>query len=355
MTVLNLLALSNIPVIYRAGFAFLTALILMLILGKPYIKLVKLSKNFLQPIRSDGPQTHMQKQGTPTLGGLLIMAVFWVSALAWIGIMNNIIVIILLVSAGFTLLGFTDDFLKLAFKNSKGLNGKLRLLIGAAISLSAMYYLVLEYPPEIAKSIFFPFISSFYIYVGFGILFFGAFVIVGTANSVNLTDGLDGLASMVIITILVAFMLVIVLIITPGFYMKFLYSSIFYFNNIIEILVVCAALIGAMLGFLWFNAYPAKIFMGDVGSLGIGGTLGIIAVSLKQELFLAVAGLFLVIESLSVIIQVYSYKLRGKRVFLMAPIHHHFEKKGISEITVVKRIWIFTIVMCVIALLLLDI
>ncbi|MDR0483849.1 MAG: phospho-N-acetylmuramoyl-pentapeptide-transferase [Alphaproteobacteria bacterium] len=354
MSFLNLLDLSSVSVLHRAGLAFLTALVLVLILGKPYIKLVKLSKNFLQPIREDGPQTHLKKQGTPTLGGLLIMSVFWLTSIVWLANLNNIIVIILLISFGFTLLGFIDDFLKLAFKNSKGLNGKFRLVVGTIISMVAVYYLLAEYPPEIAKSVFFPFISSFYLNIGIGILFFGAFVIVGTANSVNLTDGLDGLASMVISTILVAFLLLIVLITTPGVYTNFLYSSIFYFNNVREVLVLCAALIGAILGFLWFNAYPAKIFMGDVGSLGIGGTLGIIAVSLKQELFLAIAGLFLVIESLSVIIQVYYFKLTGKRFFLMAPIHHHFEKKGISEITVVKRIWIFTIATSIVALLLLD-
>ena len=347
--------LENISVMHRAGLAFITSLFLVLILGNPYIKIVKASKKLLQPIREDGPQSHLKKQGTPTLGGLLIMVCFWISTLIWINNLNGIIEVILLVSIGFTLLGLLDDVIKLVLKNSKGLNGKFRLVVGTIISLIAMYYLSQEYPSEIAKSIFFPFISSFYIPIGVGILFFGAFVIVGTANSVNLTDGLDGLASMVIITILLSFLLLIFLIITPGIYTSFLYSSLFYFNNIREILVLCSALIGALLGFLWFNSYPAKIFMGDVGSLGIGATLGVIAVALKQELFLAVAGVFLVIESLSVIIQVYNYKMTGKRIFLMAPIHHHFEKKGIFEITVVKRIWIFTVVTSVIALLFLDI
>lgn len=347
--------LDSISVMHRAGFAFITSLFLVLIFGNPYIKAVKASKKLLQPIRTDGPQTHLAKQGTPTLGGLLIMVCFWIASLVWVANLNVIIKVILFVSFGFTLLGFIDDVIKLALKNSKGLNGKFRLVVGTLISLTAMYCLIQEYPAEIAKSVFFPFISSFYIPIGAGILFFGAFVIVGTANSVNLTDGLDGLATMVIATILLSFLLLIILIITPGVYTNFLYSSLFYFNNIIEILVVCAALIGALLGFLWFNSYPAKIFMGDVGSLGIGATLGTIAVALKQEIFLAVAGVFLVIESLSVIIQVYNYKITGKRVFLMAPIHHHFEKKGIFEITVVKRIWIFTIATSVVALLLLDI
>lgn len=347
--------LAEISILHRAGLAFITSLFLMLLLGKPYIKLVMASKRLLQPIREEGPETHFKKQGTPTLGGLLIMACFWVAVCIWIPKINRIIEIILWVSAGFTLLGFIDDFLKLVLKNSKGLNGKLRLVVGTLISLTAMYYLIPEYPSEIARSVFFPFFSSFYIPLGIGILFFGAFVVVGTANSANLVDGLDGLASMVISAILVGFLLLITLIITPGIYTSFLYSSLFYFNNIMETLILCSALIGALLGFLWFNAHPAKIFMGDVGSLGIGATLGMIAVSLKQELFLSFAGIFLVIESLSVIIQVYYYKLTKKRVFLMAPIHHHFEKKGISEVTVVARIWIFTIIMCVIALLCLDI
>lgn len=347
--------LADISVMHRAGLSFVTSLFLVLILGNPYIRAVKASKKLLQPIRTDGPQTHLVKAGTPTMGGLLIMLCFWVSTLFWVANINVIISIILFVSLGFTLLGFLDDILKLALKNSKGLNGKFRLVVGTIISLIAMYYLVQEYPVEIAKSVFFPFINSFYIPIGIGILFFGSFVIVGTANSVNLTDGLDGLASMVVATILLSFLLLVILIITPGVYTTFLYSSLFYFNNIIEVLVLCSALIGALLGFLWFNSYPAKIFMGDVGSLGIGATLGVIAVALKQEVFLAVAGIFLVIESLSVIIQVYNFKLTGKRVFLMAPIHHHFEKKGVFEITVVKRIWIFTIASCVVALLLLDI
>ncbi len=347
--------LTSISIMHRAGLAFITSLFLMLLLGKPYIKIIRLSKKLLQPIREEGPETHLKKQGTPTLGGLLIMVCFWLSTYLWVADLNNIIKIILYVSFAFTTLGFIDDFLKLVLKNSKGLNGKFRLVVGTLISLTAMYYLIPEYPAEIAKNVFFPFINSFYFPIGMGILFFGAFVVVGTANSVNLVDGLDGLASMVVSAILVSFLLLITLIITPGIYTSFLYSSLFYFNNIMEIIILCSALIGALLGFLWFNAHPAKIFMGDVGSLGIGATLGMIAVSLKQEVFLAVAGLFLVIESLSVIIQVYNYKITGKRIFLMAPIHHHFEKKGISEMTVVKRIWIFTIIMSVVALLLLDI
>ncbi len=348
--------IDNMGVIYRAGFAFLSSAILVVLLGKHYISLVKKSKKLLQPIRKEGPVTHLKKQGTPTLGGILIIGIFWASALFWISEINNIILIVLFVSLSFTLLGFIDDFLKLIFSNTKGLKGKLRLLLGGIISAVAVYYLLSEYPHEISRSVFFPFYKATYIYVGtIGIIVFSAFVILATANSVNLTDGLDGLATLVVSTILSALFFVVILIISPDIYTTFTYGALFYYNNIIEILVVIASLIGALIGFLWYNASPAKIFMGDVGSLGIGSTLGIIIVALKQELFLVVAGIFLILESLSVILQVYYYKKTNKRIFLMAPIHHHFEKKGTAETTVVKRIWIFTILSAVLALLLLDV
>jgi len=352
----NLFHISwHLNIMYRAGFAFLTSVLLVIFLGRQFIRLAKKSQRIMQPIREDGPQQHFNKEGTPTLGGVIIMGAFWLSSFIWLGQFNKIVVNILLVSFVFALLGFIDDVLKLTFKNSKGLSGKIRLLLGFIVASCAAYSLIDQYPPNIATSVFFPFIHSFYIPLSIFIIFFSGFVVVGTANSVNLTDGLDGLASLVSITILITFLFLLILILSPDKYTKFNYSAIFYYNNIRQILVLLAALIGALLGFLWYNSAPAKIFMGDVGSLGIGGTLGIIAVSLKQELFLAVAGIFLVCESVSVIIQVYYFKFTGKRYFLMAPLHHHYEKKGMSETLIVKRIWIFTIIMCVLAILLLDV
>lgn len=289
----NLFHLSwHLNIMYRAGFAFLTSVLLVILLGRHFIRFAKRSQRIVQPIREDGPQQHFNKEGTPTLGGVIIMGAFWLSSLIWLGQFNKVVLIILLVSFVFALLGFIDDVLKLMLKNSKGLSGKLRLLIGFIVASFAAYALINQYPPNVATSVFFPFIHSFYIPLGIFIIFFSGFVVVGTANSVNLTDGLDGLASLVSITILITFLFLLILILSPDKYTKFNYSAIFYYNNIRQILVLLAALIGALLGFLWYNSAPAKIFMGDVGSLGIGGTLGIIAVSLKQELFLAVAGLF---------------------------------------------------------------
>ena len=341
---------------YKIILAFLSALIAMILLGKPYISLVKKFKKMLQPIREDGPQTHLKKQGTPTLGGVLIMLVFYFSSLFWIDLSSKIALIILYTSLGFALIGLIDDLMKLAFKNSKGLKGRMRLALGFIISCTAVYFLLKEYPADMANAIFFPFINSFYFYLApLTIIIFSGLVILGTANSVNLTDGLDGLASMLVFIILASFIYVIFLLINPQLYLTFSLSSIFYYSQLENVLIIVATLMGSLLGFTWYNSYPAKIFMGDVGSLGIGGALGTIAVSIKHELFLAIAGLILVFESLSVIIQVFYYKKTKKRFFLMAPLHHHFEKKGLKETEVLQKFVIFTIICCLIAMLMLDI
>jgi phospho-N-acetylmuramoyl-pentapeptide-transferase len=350
---LSLAYLNSITDLQRACFALITALLIVIIFGNPFIRFAKKSKQMLQPIRSDGPQTHFIKQGTPTLGGLLIMIGFFISSFLWIKDYNNIVLTILMVSGGFALIGLIDDLMKLILKNSKGVPGILRLILGIAISLYAISIFLKEYPPSIAYSIYFPFVKPFYVYAGICIFIFGSLVIVGTANSVNLSDGLDGLASVISITVLIAILVLLILMLN-GYYINFSYQSTFYFNKLKEILVLISALIGGLMGFLWFNSAPAKIFMGDVGSLGIGGALGAIVVALKQEVFLSIVGLILVIESISVILQVGSYKLRGKRIFLMAPIHHHFEKKGYKETKIVFRIWIFTIITCIVAFLLLG-
>lgn len=348
--------IKNMDVITRSSIAFIFSLLFVVITGNRFIRLIKNRIKIFQPIREDGPQEHLKKSGTPTLGGIIILIPFYLSCYLLIVDFNEIIKIILFVSFSFALLGLCDDLMKLLFKNSKGLSGKFRLIIGFIITSIAAYYLLSLYPPEISRSVLFPYIHSMYIYIGtFGSIIFITLVTVATANSVNLLDGLDGLASIIVSTILVFLYIVLYLMLIPGNFNGFNYSGLFYYNEIREVFVVIASLIGSLLGFLWYNAKPAKIFMGDVGSLGVGATLGIIAVILKQELFLFIAGLILVFESLSVIIQVYYYKFTGKRIFLMAPLHHHFEKKGYYEVKVVKRFWLFTIFTCIIATLLLDI
>ncbi len=347
--------IASIDLFNRSILSFLTSFLMMLILGNKFIKLIKKTKKFIQPIRDDGPQSHLSKIGTPSLGGLLIMLCFIISSLIFVKTIDNLIMVIILGSSSFAFIGLIDDLLKLIFKNVAGLKGKLRLFLEFIIAFFVIKYLLQIYPPEISQSILFPFFQSFFIPLGIvGIFIFGSFVLVGTANSVNLTDGLDGLASWVCSGILIILLALIFIIISPGIYIKFSYSSLFYYNQIRELEVIVSALLGALLGFLWFNSYPAKIFMGDVGSLGVGSAIGIIVIAIKQEFFLAVVGIILIVESLSVIIQVYYYKFTKKRIFLMAPIHHHFEKKGYKETTIVSRIFLITIVFGALALLFID-
>lgn len=340
--------------------AFLTSLFLMLILGNPYIRLIKKTKQMIQPIRNDGPQSHLVKQGTPTLGGLLIIATFVLSCLLWVDKVNNLVVLALFVIISFAIIGLIDDLLKLFFKNTKGLSGKLRLFLELIISVVAIYCLMPSYPLELGHTTIFPFVKLFTIDLGIFIYLFSAFVIMGSANGLNLTDGLDGLASWVSVVILAGLLFLIVLIITPFLYvsysnlLSFKDNSFDYIGQLHNIIILISAFIGSIVGFLWFNSYPAKIFMGDVGSLGIGSAIGIIVVILKQELFLILAGIILIVESLSVIIQVYYYKATKKRIFLMAPIHHHYEKKGYRETTIVNRMLIITTIFVLSAIALLD-
>ncbi len=341
--------LENLHLIYRAGFSFIVACILVLVLCKFFIPLMQ--KKFTQPIREEGPDTHMSKIGTPTLGGVVLFLGFFISCFIWISSWNNIVLSILSVILGFCFLGFIDDILKLTSNSSKGLSGKLRLIIGFVISFLGSYVIIQDMPSPISYSIFFPYFYNFFISIGITYLFFTSFVVVACANSVNLSDGLDGLASLLTFTIFSTFLILLTIIIIPFNPFQISLSFTKYFHEIPEIAIILASIMGALLGFLWYNSYPAKIFMGDVGSLGLGGALGIISVALKQELFLLVSSIFIIIEALSVILQVYSFKLRKKRIFLMAPIHHHFEKKGIPENNVVMRIWIFTVIMCIISLL----
>lgn len=332
-------------------FAFLTSFALSLLLANNFISFILSLKKSLQPIRANGPKTHLQKQGTPSLGGLLIVFTFLFSTIIWLPYFNLFNLSILLVIIGFATIGFIDDYLKLAYNNSKGLSGKLRLTVGFLLSGLAVY-VFMHNQDNISTSVNILLSTTAFISVGFVVsLLFGCFVVVGTANSVNLTDGLDGLASQQSFLVLLAFLIYIILVyfnLLPNITVNF---SAKYIANILPVAIIISALMGSVLGFLWINSAPAQIFMGDVGSLTLGSAIGVIAVALKQEVFLAIVGLIFVLESLSVILQVYFFKLsKGRRLFLMAPLHHHFEQKGITESKVVARMYILTIVFLVLGL-----
>ncbi|MGV3278530.1 phospho-N-acetylmuramoyl-pentapeptide-transferase [Rickettsiales bacterium LUAb2] len=346
----------DLSVFYRGIFAGLTSVTLMILLGGSFIKLVK---NYTQPIREEGIQAHLAKKNTPTFGGVLMVFVFLISILIWVKF-NLFVANIIFVGIGFAALGFADDFLKLKNKSSKGVSGKLRLLIGFIIGGIAGYVMIHVADNQVnMRWLFFPFIKYFYINMHGLIYAWIAFVIVGTANSVNLSDGLDGLSSKLLITIFTAFAIILCIYYLHSFNHTVTSKELANYNYLIrtklnEIFVILTSLIGVLLGFLWYNSAPAKIFMGDVGSLFLGGILGAIATSLKHELVLLISGIILVLESCSVILQVYYYKLTKKRLFLMAPLHHHFEKKGIAETTIVDRFWIITIIMSLVSIILIK-
>lgn len=332
---------------FRTGGAIMTALILSFIIGPRMIRWLKSLQGSGQPIRNDGPQSHLAKAGTPTMGGLMILISVAVSTLLWADLTNSFIWISLLVMIGFGLIGFGDDYLKLTKKNPQGLSGKLKLLIQALISFVATAGIVAILPDKIATSVAIPFFKNFFIPLGVFFYIWAALVMIGASNAVNLTDGLDGLAIVPIGIAAASFGLIVYLVGREDFSS---YLQIAYVPGTAELMVICGALVGGAMGFLWFNAPPAKIFMGDTGSLAMGGLLGAMAVMAKHELVLLIIGGLFVIETLSVIIQVVSFKTRGKRVFLMAPIHHHFEKLGWSEPTVVMRFWIIAVVFALLGL-----
>jgi phospho-N-acetylmuramoyl-pentapeptide-transferase len=334
---------------FRSGCAVLTALIIALISG-PYIirKLQNINPDG-QPIRKDGPEGHLKnKKGTPTMGGLIIHLSVFVSTLLWANLSNPYIWIVLFVMGSFAILGFIDDYLKVKYKNTKGVSGKSKILAQGVVSLVACF-LIQEYSiPGFKSHITVPFFKDIVINLGYFYSIFVLIVIVGASNAVNLTDGLDGLAIGPIIIACVCFILICYLVGNAVFAQ---YLRIHYVPGIGEVAVFCSALVGAGLGFLWYNAHPAKVFMGDTGSLALGGALGVISVITKHEFVLAIIGGVFVIEALSVIIQVYYFKLSGgRRVFLMAPIHHHFEKKGWSESQIVIRFWIIAIVFALVGM-----
>lgn len=334
---------------FRSACAAMLALFLSLAFGPMLIRKLKRIQPLGQPIREDGPQQHLEsKKGTPTMGGLLILGAVTVSTLLFSDLANPYIWIVLFVTLSFGFLGFCDDYLKVTKRNTKGVSGKAKLLAQLVVSVIACLWIQKYSTPEFHSHITFPFFKSVLLDLGWMYMVFVILVIVGASNAVNLTDGLDGLAIGPIAIATACFAIICYLV---GNIVFATYLQLHYVPGIGELTVFCAALVGASLGFLWYNAPPAKIFMGDTGSLALGGSLGTISVIAKHEFVLAIIGGLFVIEAMSVIIQVYYFKLtKGKRVFLMAPIHHHFEKKGWSESTVVIRFWIGAIIFALIGL-----
>lgn len=327
---------------FRAAYALITALVLSWLFGPLFIRWLKSNQGKGQPIRKDGPESHFSKQGTPTMGGLLILSTLTLSTLLWADLNNMFIWLALMVTLGYGLIGWLDDHLKIKHANSKGLAGRwkllLQLLFGgiAAVALMQMTDPIVDIP-----------IINYQWDMGYWYILFVIFVLVGTSNAVNLTDGLDGLA--VAPTFMVAAALGIVVYVAghSGFAE---YLLIPYVPGAGELAIFCGALVGACLGFLWFNTYPAQVFMGDVGALALGGALGFVACAVHQQFLLAIAGGLFVLEAMSVMIQVASFKMTGKRVFRMAPIHHHYELKGWAEPKIIVRFWIITLILALVAL-----
>ena len=328
---------------FRAILAVLTALLLSFLSG-PWVirKLQQLQVK--QYIREDGPSKHLEKEGTPTMGGTLILFSIVVSVLLWADLSNFFIWISLMVLLGFGAIGFGDDYLKLTRKNSKGLKMKEKLLLQLLVALGAS--LLLYFYPTFKSTVSFPFFKTFMPNLGMFYLVLSIFVIAGTSNAVNLTDGLDGLATGPVLITAGAFMVLSYL---AGNVKIASYLQIPYVSGSGELTVFCGAMVGASMGFLWYNTFPAQMFMGDTGSVSLGAALGAVAVMTKQEILLAIVGGLFVIETLSVIFQVASYKLRRKRIFRMAPLHHHFELKGWAEPKVIVRFWIITIFLALLA------
>lgn len=332
---------------FRAGGAFLTALIFGFLFGRPLINVLRRRQGKGQPIRDDGPEGHFSKAGTPTMGGLLIVGALTTSTLLWARLDNGFVWLVLFVTLSFALIGFADDYAKVSKQNTKGVPGKLRLALGILIAAIAGYWAASLHPADLANQLALPIFKDVLIYMGVLFVPFAVLVIVGSANAVNLTDGLDGLA---IMPVMIAAGTLGIIAYAVGRVDFTEYLDVHYVPGTGEILIFCAALFGGGLGFLWYNAPPAAVFMGDTGSLALGGALGAIAVSTKHELVLAVVGGLFVVEALSVIIQVLYFKRTGKRVFLMAPIHHHYEKKGWAEPQIVIRFWIISLILAMIGL-----
>lgn len=332
---------------FRAGAATVTALFFVLFFGPAIINLLRVKQGKGQPIREDGPETHLLKRGTPTMGGLMILAGFLFSTLLWTNLANPYVWCVLGVTLGFGLIGFYDDYLKVTKQSHKGFSGRSRLALEAVIAGFACYVMSLYFPPALANKVAIPVFKDVLIDLGMFFMVFGMVVIIGAGNAVNLTDGLDGLAIVPVMIAAATFGFIAYL---AGNAIFANYLQIHFVPRVGELSVLLGAVIGAGLGFLWFNAPPAQVFMGDTGSLALGGLLGSVAVATKHEIVFAIVGGLFVLEAMSVIIQVASFKLTGKRVFRMAPIHHHYEKKGWKEPQVVIRFWIIAVVLALIGL-----
>lgn len=329
---------------FRTIYAMITALVVCFILGPWVIRKLE-SLQARQVIRTDGPESHLQKQGTPTMGGVIILAAIVIPTLLWADLTNQYIWITLFITIGYGVIGFVDDYRKVVEKNTKGLSARQKMFWQVVLAGAVAVYLFLK--PGFSEQLFFPLFKNFHPDLWIWFIPFATLVIVGASNAVNLTDGLDGLAIGPVA-------------INAATYMLFSYiaghatlSAYLQIPRVVgagELAVLCGAMVGAGLGFLWYNSYPAEVFMGDVGSLSLGGTLGTIAVLTKQEILLVIVGGIFVVEALSVIFQVGSYKYRGKRIFRMAPIHHHFELKGVAEPKIIVRFWIISIILALIAI-----
>lgn len=332
---------------FRTGGAIFTALLFVLLFGPGIIDLLRIKQGKGQPIREDGPESHLAKRGTPTMGGLMILSGVLVSTLLWANLSNAYVWIVLTVTIAFGIIGFYDDYLKVTKQTASGFSGRIRLATELLVAAFATYAIMKMSAPEFASALTFPFFKNFTLDLGPAFILMGVIVIAGAGNAVNLTDGLDGLAIVPVMIAAATFGLIAYL---SGNAKFSSYLQIHFVPGTGELAIVCGALIGAGLGFLWFNAPPAMIFMGDTGSLALGGALGSIAVATKHEIVLAIVGGLFVLETLSVIIQVVSYKLTGRRVFRMAPLHHHYEQKGWQESTVVVRFWIISVILALIGL-----
>lgn len=328
---------------FRTGGATITALFMVFLFGPWIISALKVRQGKGQPIREDGPKRHIvEKQGTPTMGGLMILFGIATATLLWGNLYNIYVWTVLGVTLSFGAIGFYDDYLKVTRSSTKGFSGRVKMLIETAVAMVAVYIITQAGEQPFSTSLAFPFFKNFVVDLGGFFIIFGAFVIVGSSNSVNLTDGLDGLA---IVPVMIATCSFGVIAYLSGNAIFADYLQIHYVAGTGELAIFCGAVLGAGLGFLWFNAPPAMIFMGDTGSLALGGALGAIAVASKHEIVLGIIGGLFVLETVSVIVQVVSFKLTGKRVFRMAPLHHHFEQKGWAEATIVIRFWIISVVL----------
>ena len=332
---------------FRTGLSVVTSFIIVFLIGKPLIKIFK-KKQISGPIRQDGPIDHIiKKTGTPTMGGLIIILGIFLGTFLWADLKNIYVLTVIFISLSLGFLGFVDDLLKIKLKNSRGLNSGLKLLGQLVIGFIAIFILSEYSDHQYLNNLYFPFFKNLVLPMGIFFIPFALFVIVGSSNAVNLTDGLDGLATVPVMLVALSFTLISYVV---GNTIFAEYLKITYVYNAGELSIFCGAVFGACLGFLWYNAPPAKIFMGDTGSLSLGGSLASVAIIVKHEIVLAIIGGLFVLETVSVIIQVLSFKLTGKRVFMMAPIHHHFEKKGWPESTIVIRFWIIAIILALIGL-----